>query len=204
MAHTDTLQDIPAFGTSLRAARESRKLSLEDISNRLRLNPDIIHSLETGNFQNAPPAIFMRGYLRSYARLLDFSDIDIQNALVASGLKNNTDVPLSPKTHQTPEKSLPIPWIHWGSVSLLLTLAFVIFVWWNTHPVALIREKLSAHSSAMTTPSPEKPAINIHNEPIHPETITTFPETPLILPNGLGVLSDAGLATPESDDSNPE
>jgi len=203
MTHTDILHDIPPFGTRLRAARESRKLSLEDIGSRLRLNPDIIHFLESGNFQSTPPAIFMRGYLRSYARLLDFNDSDIQNALTAAGLKNGTDTPLMPRTQNSPERTQMAPWLYWVSVALVITLAFIVFVWWNAYPVTLVREKLSAHlSSPLASAAPLSMAIRTEIEPTADAT-PALPEAPLILPSGLGVLSDAGIASPEPAESDP-
>lgn len=59
-----------SFGTRLRAARESAGLSLEDVSSRLKMPLKVIRALEADDWDQAGAPVFVRGQLRSYARLL--------------------------------------------------------------------------------------------------------------------------------------
>lgn len=56
-------------GARLRARRESLGLSVDQVADRLRLDVKYIQALEQDNHAIAPP-VFVRGYLRSYAVLL--------------------------------------------------------------------------------------------------------------------------------------
>ena len=59
------------IGTILRGAREAAGYSIDDIAARMRLNRDNIENMEAERFDRFPVAVFLRGYLTSYARLLE-------------------------------------------------------------------------------------------------------------------------------------
>lgn len=75
----DFTVDINAegVGTSLRRMRELRELTKEEVAHRLRLQHAVIELMESGSFPGNLPEIFAKGYLKSYARLLQFSDADV-------------------------------------------------------------------------------------------------------------------------------
>ena len=60
----------PSAGTLLREAREARELSREDLARTLNLHVRIIEALERDDDAQLPGPAFVRGYLRSYARLM--------------------------------------------------------------------------------------------------------------------------------------
>lgn len=57
-------------GQMLADNRESKGLSINDVAAQLNITEDIINGLERDDYSNLPPAIYTRGYLRSYANLL--------------------------------------------------------------------------------------------------------------------------------------
>jgi cytoskeleton protein RodZ len=59
------------LGARLRAAREARGLSVDEVGLRLRLPQRVIASLESGDFARIEHDVYLRGYLASYTRLLD-------------------------------------------------------------------------------------------------------------------------------------
>ncbi|MEX0729190.1 MAG: RodZ domain-containing protein [Aquisalimonadaceae bacterium] len=61
----------PGPGWRLREAREQRGLSQADVAESLRLSETIIDQLEQDSVDALPPAIFVRGYLKAYAGLLE-------------------------------------------------------------------------------------------------------------------------------------
>ncbi|MGD8998783.1 MAG: DUF4115 domain-containing protein [Granulosicoccaceae bacterium] len=58
-------------GRQLREARTALKLSRVDVATALRLKPEIIAALEADNTGVLPAPIYVNGYLRNYARLVD-------------------------------------------------------------------------------------------------------------------------------------
>jgi len=65
---TDEVGERP--GGELRAAREAAGLELGEVAERLRLSPPLLRAIEADDYASLPPATFVRGYLRGYARLL--------------------------------------------------------------------------------------------------------------------------------------
>ena len=60
----------PSPGTLLREAREARELDAADLARTMNLQPRVILALERDDYSSLPSAAFVRGYLRSYARLM--------------------------------------------------------------------------------------------------------------------------------------
>lgn len=58
------------FGSRLKRSREAAGLSLNEVSSRLKMPARIVSALEAGEWDVLGAPIFVRGQLRSYARLL--------------------------------------------------------------------------------------------------------------------------------------
>ena len=58
-------------GQHLRRAREEAALSIEEVAARLHLDTRTVGNLEADSYSDLPAPTFVRGYLRSYARLLE-------------------------------------------------------------------------------------------------------------------------------------
>ncbi len=55
-------------GNKLREARSARSLSLEDIANVTRIPRSSLEHIEEGRFERLPAPVFVRGFIRNYAR----------------------------------------------------------------------------------------------------------------------------------------
>jgi len=72
------LDTAAGCGTRLRQAREAAGMTLEDVGQRLRMPVQVVRSLEEEQWQKLGAPVFVRGQLRSYARLLN---VDISQLL---------------------------------------------------------------------------------------------------------------------------
>ncbi|MCS6786585.1 MAG: DUF4115 domain-containing protein [Thiobacillaceae bacterium] len=61
----------PGFGAALAAAREAKGLSRAEVAERLKLSPRQIEALEAEDWTALPSPVFVRGFVRNYARLLE-------------------------------------------------------------------------------------------------------------------------------------
>src|ERR1700704_2075713 len=61
-------RDAP--GKLLGAAREEQNLSVAEAARQLRLSVHQVEALEAGEFHKLPGPVFVRGFIRNYARLL--------------------------------------------------------------------------------------------------------------------------------------
>ncbi|MBL1142981.1 MAG: DUF4115 domain-containing protein [Proteobacteria bacterium] len=67
---TDNADMFETPGQLLRLEREKRELSAQDIAKRIHLDIKIIEAIEKDSSENMPSAIYVRGYLRSYAKIV--------------------------------------------------------------------------------------------------------------------------------------
>ena len=69
------------IGARLKAAREARGMSRQDLAQRLRLDEHVIEALETDDLERLPAPTFVRGYMRNYARLVGLDESLVAEAL---------------------------------------------------------------------------------------------------------------------------
>jgi len=87
---TTSAEEKPKLGEVLREKREEAALSIEDVSNRLRLSVRQIKALENDDFGAFSEAMMTRGFIRNYARLLE---IDAEPLLEAYRVYVPNDAP---------------------------------------------------------------------------------------------------------------
>jgi cytoskeletal protein RodZ len=68
-------QDIEHFGISLRRARQDRALSLGEVSSSTKVPRSALELIEEGKLDGLPADVFVRGFIRSYARAVGVSEI---------------------------------------------------------------------------------------------------------------------------------
>jgi len=73
--------EVPPVGEQLRAAREERKLSLEDVAAQTRIPLRHLASIETGDWDNLPAATYTVGFAKSYASAVGLDRVEIGNQL---------------------------------------------------------------------------------------------------------------------------
>ena len=61
---------MPTVAEQLRAARETRKLSVTEVAEITKIRTDHIRALEEGNFDVFVAPVYIRGFTRTYATLL--------------------------------------------------------------------------------------------------------------------------------------
>ncbi|AYO33731.1 RodZ domain-containing protein [Haemophilus influenzae] len=85
-----TTEQVLSPGEIFRQTREALNLSLEDVAKEITLRPSILEQLENNEFiQKSTPAIFVKGYVRSYAKFLRLPDSVWENIIFAETEKND-------------------------------------------------------------------------------------------------------------------
>ena len=62
------------FGTLLKEARERRRLSLAEVAERTKVPQWSLQLIEAGKLEDLPADVFVRGFIRSYARSVGIAD----------------------------------------------------------------------------------------------------------------------------------
>jgi cytoskeleton protein RodZ len=123
------------FGAQLRAARETMSLTEKDAAARLHLSPKIIQIMEEENFENGPPATFIRGYLRSYARMLCISEEMIHTAVARlESAIPQTPHPSAPPILKTQSSNQTHHYLRLMTYVVIAALLVLMSLWWTSHP----------------------------------------------------------------------
>ena len=69
-----------SVGQQLRRAREKLGLSVSDIADQQHLRPSVIQSIEEGDYSKVDTELFLKGYVRTYARQVQLN----ADALIAA------------------------------------------------------------------------------------------------------------------------
>ena len=155
-----------SLGDRFRAAREARGLSLSDCSEQVRIRSVYLAAIEEENWKAIGAAVYVRGFLRTYARFLGLDPEEIVNTFNAevqpparADAESGTQRPALVERSSQPGSALI--WVA-GIVAVLL----VAFVAYNAltmrreAPVATVSATPSAlESAAVESASPEASAV---------------------------------------------
>lgn len=133
MSNEQTVEqaDVKRFpGQRLQSARIAKGITVEEISTSLHLPTAYIHSLENGDIDKLPSVVFARGYVRSYAKLVDLSAdefIAYLDELYDDSAQRGRSIKSVTKVRQQIKASHPfIRILSW----LLLGLVIGASIWW--------------------------------------------------------------------------
>ncbi|HEX2965520.1 MAG TPA: helix-turn-helix domain-containing protein [Syntrophorhabdaceae bacterium] len=101
--------DLSKIGAILKERRESKGLTLEDVSASLCVRKSLVHALESGTWEMLPHEVYVRGYIKEYAHLLNIYEEIVSDLLQNDEIKATIDVPIQvksePRARRLPKKS---------------------------------------------------------------------------------------------------
>ncbi|MFN3311198.1 MAG: helix-turn-helix domain-containing protein [Thermomonas sp.] len=153
MAQDSTHAALAGCGARLRAAREAAGLQVEDVAARLRMPARVVRSLEAEDWSRLGAPVFVRGQVRSYARLLGLGTTAMMEALTVAPVEPTR---LVSRTH--------VPKTRWWAeqigrrlVYIVLTLSLAVPAWVATRQ-HLAAEAAPAVAALDTAPAATAPA----------------------------------------------
>lgn len=177
-------------GQILSEAREGLSLSLEEIANKLNFKKQLVVDIEQDIFDQNLPATFNRGYLRSYAKLVNVDADDVLSAydlLGVAQVQRNEMQSFSNLTEKQAEHSR-LMWVSYSIVALLFGL---MVLWWLQAPEAvspiinapaveqkstITEEKITEQASSI-----EPKDLELIEEKTQSAIVTVTDDTPLVL-----------------------
>ena len=115
-------------GDRLQSARIAKGMSLEDVANKMHLSTGILTSLEDNNFEDITAPIFVKGYLRAYARLVKVNEEDIIKQYVTHYMDG--DPPISSISNTAPEINANDARVKWTTYLVIVVLIGLLSTWW--------------------------------------------------------------------------
>ena len=125
-------QNNTTFGARLQAAREAMGLDRKAAAAQLRLNERIIIMLETGDIDPTLPLTFLRGYIRSYGKLLQIPEPEITQALELFKLPTLQGTPPMSSGSMNTITSQNYS-MQFFTTLIVLTVIGLVGAWWHNH-----------------------------------------------------------------------
>ena len=176
---------MPALGERFRDAREARNLSLSDVAEQIRIRSVYLAAIENENWPAIGAPIYVRGFLRTYARFLSMDPEEAVRAFNAATAEPGGEISEAETQPQfrgpvaIPEERRgfsPLIWIA-GAVAVLL-IVYVVYdaVTYHSH-----NAQVAVASGASASPTPAgtdsgasptpKPFPNSSSLPLGPHTL---------------------------------
>jgi cytoskeleton protein RodZ len=87
---------LKELGQALRQAREARGMSLKDAEKRTKIAARIISSIEEGRNDSFPHPVYAKGFVKTYARLLEFDAELVRSVVEQEFVDDSDDDPVLP------------------------------------------------------------------------------------------------------------
>lgn len=171
--------EILSVGQQLKNAREALKLSVEEIAQKTNLKKNHIEALENDIFilPNVPP-VFVRGYVRNYARFLRLPESLMQQAnygevTIPKEVKKAAPIQVS-NNHKSQSR-----WVKWLTGFILLCAVGMTLAWWwqehkkdelsrdslvGSNEIVLNNESAMTENNAVEIPVVAEPVVTNQND----------------------------------------
>lgn len=200
MKEPETTTDMSPAGPGrrLHQARMAQNIELITIAEQLHMTVTVVTALEQDNYTDLPTRVFVRGYIRNYARLVN-EPVDIILAEFdqvwppAERPMNIVPPPrLAADTHPTHRWRPVVTWV----LLLLGTLLFLL--WWQGYLNQVWQERTQVTE-------PVNPTLDGHTVPIPPPvSLQMMPDPPALPePAPQSASASAALVLPEEIDNTP-
>ncbi|MCB1827467.1 MAG: helix-turn-helix domain-containing protein [Coxiellaceae bacterium] len=157
-------------GEILRAARELRGLQQSGVAERLRLSVQTIKDIEADDYRHFTAEIYLRGHMRSYARICNIDPAIVLKAFEDLGVEIEADpqvpvmlaqdVPTSRRLRRSKRKTLL-----WAGLAVFVVLVVMVVLWWQEQQRHLYySEKNGSANSNQVTAVPIKTTTSV--EPV--------------------------------------
>jgi cytoskeleton protein RodZ len=137
---------VPTVAEQLRQAREAMRLDIHQVAEATKLKTDHVRALDEGDYTVFTAPVYLRGSLRTYAKLLKLDPAQLVEQLDAElGASGRLDdPPMSPATPKTAVDSLALllSRVNWSVALVIIGLGAIVLAVvssyraWVTHKTA--------------------------------------------------------------------
>lgn len=189
------LSVVPTAGSILQAARLQAGLSVEQVAEQLKLSLRQVNALEANQFEVLPTMVIVRGFVRSYAKLLKIDAESVLLSLPAEKAGNALDREMRPSL-STPFQESKTSFLArsennnrkyiYGAIALALAaLAFVLVqqleqqAWvkgllaqWKSGKTQEVAAPAEPHSEVLAPTAPQANSANPAQQQVKEATVT--------------------------------
>lgn len=194
-------------GQLLRNAREQLGWTREQVASRIHLRLTLIAAIESDTYDKHTSHTFIRGYLRTYAKLVGIPEETILAAYDKLGLTppDNIDMQSFSRRSRQQANDSRLKVVTWLVILVLIALS-VAWWWQSTARRSAGDEALAATEMSATSSTPAAPAITppdaINTDPVEGATVApaaTDVTAPAVVSDATATLAPASAAVVPTD-----
>ncbi|MCE9848928.1 cytoskeleton protein RodZ [Aeromonas allosaccharophila] len=194
-------------GQLLRNAREQLGWTREQVASRIHLRLTLIAAIESDTYDKHTSHTFIRGYLRTYAKLVGIPEETILAAYDKLGLTppDNIDMQSFSRRSRQQANDSRLKVVTWLVILVLIALS-VAWWWQSTARRSAGDEALAATEMSATSSTPAEPAITppdaINTDPVEGATVApaaTDVTAPAVVSDATATLAPASAAVVPTD-----
>ena len=138
------------IGKLLRDAREAKGIAIEDMAKKLHLLTDVVRGIEQCDFEEMPSRVFVRGYVRNYARLVGLNAQEMLDKFDQAHPEDLSHLQIDKSPHLPTDS--PVASRFAGVVTWVTVLAIVILfvVWWYGYLTREEAKEITVEQSVVT------------------------------------------------------
>ena len=139
---------MPALGEEFRSAREARGLTLSEVAEQIHIRSVYLNAIENEDWPAIGAPVYVRGFLRTYARFLG---LDAEDAVARfnQSLPPERQAAPAPAAIDTRPSTGPSIWAIAGVLVAVGLVALVGYEWWQ------LAEGNNTSTMAVSTPAPQ-------------------------------------------------
>lgn len=179
------IEDQPTAGGKLKQSREEKDLSIKEIATQLRLDTHVIEALEKNNYDRFPADTYIRGYLRSYAKLIGINGDEIISLYKSEAPDPPEIIPDIKHPTQVSSSDKPVK-----AFTYLVTfiLVLLLLIWWQQNNIDISDSTQITVKSKNSVTDPQDKLLDTASG-ISTETFDHDPD----YGEGSGIISDSKL-----------
>ncbi len=120
---------MSTVGEKLKKAREKKRLSLEQVSQKTKIHPKILEAIEEDRAHHTLSKVYIKGFLKSYAHLVGVGEEEVLQEYPLEGAQGSPPPPSMPETFESSsweEERGVAPWVVRTIVFILIFGALFI------------------------------------------------------------------------------
>lgn len=172
-------------GAQLAQLREKKGYSREYVAGKLHLRVRLIELLETDSYDQMPEPVFVKGYFRAYAKLLEVSPdpfLALFNSLYSVERKSEKTLWQGKRETYRREKVA-----RWVTVCVVIVAIVTVGVWWhNNTDATLFLSDPKAKPTSVTAEKSDKKAPDQLSEVSKMQSLFQFSSEPSIVEKKIG------------------
>ncbi|WP_027361016.1 RodZ domain-containing protein [Halodesulfovibrio aestuarii] len=167
------MSEMLELGTLLREERERKGLSLEELSERIKLAPRTLAFIESGTKSELPHAVYVKGFVKSYAMVLGLDPEEL-GAMVDIAYKEELEEEVAePIVARRAKRGCPVKLI--AIVVLIAGLAAAGYFYMQSGTATLGNEEATVEVPVQPPVQQEEPAKQVTEQENAPEIVSVEP-----------------------------